>query len=89
MRAVGIDPGRYRCLVMLGQGGTGLWDYIVAQGSQSPDPFDEASKGLAAEFVTSYLDGAPWEIVYPGGALLPLSRLAEGSATDVSKAPLT
>ncbi len=77
MRDVGINAADYESFVMLGQGGSRLWDYIVAEDRYGRDPFDQASERLAGEFVTGYLDGAAWEMVYPGAALLPLSRLAE------------
>jgi len=77
MRAVGLEPARYQSFVMLGQGGSRLWDYIVAEGGYSRDPFDETSERLVGEFVTQYVDDATWEMVYPGPAFLPLMRLAE------------
>lgn len=77
MREVGVDPARYQSFVMLGQAGSRLWDFIVEQGDLGRDPFDETSERLAGEFVMDYLDGASWELVYPGAALLPLRQLAQ------------
>ena len=77
MQEVGINPSRYKSFVMLAQGGSRLWDYIVADGRDIRDPFDETSERLAGEFVTEFLEGAAWELVYPGAPFLPLTRLAE------------
>ncbi|NND01848.1 MAG: hypothetical protein HKN91_03595 [Acidimicrobiia bacterium] len=77
MRRVGIDPARYQSLLMFGQGGKRLWDFIVAEGRFGRNPFDEMSERLAGQLVTDYLDDVAWEMVYPGAAMLPLGRLAD------------
>lgn len=76
IQAAGIDLGRYRRLVMLGQGGPGLWESIRADGFDSDDPFDAYCKALVEGFVLAL--GAPdAEVVYPSDALLPLGRMAQ------------
>ncbi|MCP3976351.1 MAG: hypothetical protein GY720_17845 [bacterium] len=74
----GVDLSRYQSLVMLGQGGTRLWEYIAATSPRPDDTrFDNTAYGLAEKFVEDHIGGAAWEVVYPGHALLPLGRLAE------------
>lgn len=77
MAVGGIEVTDYQSLVMLGHGGTALWDYIAEHGSRSPDPFDSTSASLCADFVNQFLGSPAWVIVYPGELHLPLGRLAE------------
>ena len=77
MKAAGICPERYQSLILLGQGGSRLWEFIEATASSSDTRFDDVSGALAEQFVTDHLGGADWEVVYPGRAVLPLGRLAE------------
>ena len=71
-----IDPGRYQRLVMLGQGGTALWDTIQQSGFGSDDLFDDFSRSAVAGFVDT-LGGPAHEVIYPSEILLPLGRMAE------------
>lgn len=78
LAAAAIDHTPYRTFVMLGQAGTRLWETIAQEGlAQSAAPFDNTSHRLVDRFVTVHADGASYEVVYPGHALLPLGRLAE------------
>jgi ferredoxin len=77
MSAAGVQIDDFSNLVLLGQAGTRLWDYIQGTDSDSDHPFDEVSQRLAQRFVDDYLGASNWQVVYPGPALLPLGRLAE------------
>ena len=76
LAASGVDLGRYRRLVMLGQGGPTLWDSIQAAGLDSTDPFDDYCIALVEELVET-LGRPAARIVVPSEVVLPLGRMAE------------
>ncbi len=75
IRDKGIDLGRYRRLVMLGQAGPRLWETIRSAGLVDADPFDDYSRRAVADLVES-LGSPAHEIIYPGEVMLPLGRMA-------------
>ena len=77
MTAAEVAVEDFQCLVMLGQAGTRLWEYIQSIGTETEHPFDTVSQSLAASFVKDHLGAPNWQLVYPGPIPLPLGRLAE------------
>lgn len=73
----GVEFDRYDTLILLGQGGTRLWEYISSTSPPNDSRFDETSVALAATLVRDHIGDVDYEIVYPGAALLPLGRLAD------------
>ena len=78
IRAADIDLRYFTRLIMLGQGGRGLWDSMEAEGYESDNRFDDYARTGVAEFAASMGEPA-WEIIYPSDVLLPLGRMAEFS----------
>lgn len=73
----GLELGRYQRLVLLGNGGKGLWPAIQAHGMAEVDPVDSYSVEMAERFVEGYLDGVSAEIIYPAGPLIPLQQIGK------------
>ncbi len=73
------ETGRYTRLVLLGHGGRRLWQVLhqINPGLSGPDPIDRFSQAQVARFVTDYLDGADYRLLYPGDTPVPLGRLGE------------
>lgn len=70
------DPGRrFRRLMLVGNGGTAMWDVVVASGLHGSDPIDDFS----VRAVTTWLDrahpGSRHAILYPGEAPIGLQAL--------------
>jgi hypothetical protein len=77
LAGAGVAVEDFQSLVMLGQAGTRLWEYIQSLGAETEHPFDSVSRSLTASFVNDQLGAPNWQLVYPGPVPLPLGRLAE------------
>ena len=62
-------------LVLLGMGGSGLWEWMNAQGLPDRDPFDEMSRRAVVEVSERFWGDCSPKILYPGEALIPLQKL--------------
>lgn len=75
LAAEGIDSSLYPSLVLLGNGGGGIWQEIQAATLENTDPVDEFSSMIASQFIADYLGGAPSQLLYPGPTRVSLMQL--------------
>ncbi|MDP6398336.1 MAG: hypothetical protein QGF79_04950 [Arenicellales bacterium] len=62
-------------LVLLGMGGSALWDWMGEQDLSDPDPFDAVSRQAVAEVAERFWEDTRPRLLYPGDALIPLQQL--------------
>ena len=60
----GHDP-RYRQLILLGHGGSRLWQQVQVSGIASEHPIDDFTRRTVGEWAAGQLPGRAWKIVYP------------------------
>lgn len=65
----------YRQLILIGHGGTSLWEAVTRSGINSLDPIDDFTLQTIQRWMTEELPGNRHEIVYPGPQSIPLQRL--------------
>ena len=70
-------------LVLLGMGGSGLWEWMNAQGLPDRDPFDETSRRAVVEVSERFWGDCSPKILYPGEALIPLQQLGRFAGWSV------
>jgi len=62
-------------LVLLGMGGSALWDWMNTQDLSDADPFDAVSRRAALEVAERFWNDPAPRLLYPGDALIPLQQL--------------
>jgi len=62
-------------LVLLGMGGSVLWDWMNAQDLSDADPFDAVSRRAALVVAERFWEDPAPRLLYPGDALIPLQQL--------------
>ena len=70
----------YRQLVLIGHGGTGLWNEvssIVACADAADHPIDSFSIDSVKQFFSEKVPDLSYRVVYPGSSLIPLQQLGE------------
>ena len=71
-------------LVLLGMGGSALWDWMSTQDlSHDADPFDRVSRGAALEVAERFWGDPAPRLLYPGDALIPLQQLGRWAGWSV------
>ena len=76
VEALGTDAADYRQLILIGHGGTSLWEAVTRSGIASPDPIDDFTLHTIQRWMADELPGQRYVIVYPGSQTIPLQRLA-------------
>lgn len=66
---------RYRQLILIGHGGTRLWQAVQTSGSGSEHPIDDFSVRTVERWFAAQCPGAAREIIYPGAIALGLQSL--------------
>lgn len=74
-----VPLGRYSRLVLIGNGGTNMWD-VLRRSTTGPwidraDPVDDFSKAVTRQFVEKYLLDADSHLFYPGPSSVSLIQL--------------
>ncbi|MDX1692739.1 MAG: hypothetical protein R3208_03170 [Ketobacteraceae bacterium] len=67
----------YRQLLLLGHGGTRLWNAVNATGITSADPIDDYTAAVIRTWFRQSHPGVRHHILYPGTRLVPLQTLGE------------
>ena len=62
-------------LVLLGMGGSALWDWMNPRDLSDADPFDAVSRRTALEVAARFWEDPAPRLLYPGDALIPLQQL--------------
>ena len=70
---VTVQP--FEKLVLLGMGGSGLWERIRQENCPETELFDSASEKAVLEVCSRFWGGAKPRLLYPGSALIPLQKL--------------
>ena len=72
---LGTDAAAYRQLILIGHGGTDLWEAVTGSGTTAPDPIDDFTRQSVRQWMAEELPGQRYSIVYPGAQTIPLQRL--------------
>ena len=70
-----VNVGPFEKLVLLGMGGSGLWERIRQENCPETELFDSASEKAVLEVCSRFWGGAKPRLLYPGSALIPLQKL--------------
>ena len=71
-------------LVLLGMGGSGLWDWMSGQDLlDDADPFDVVSRQAALEVAERFWGDPAPRLLYPGDTLIPLQQLGRWAGWSV------
>ena len=75
VETLGTDAAAYRQLILIGHGGTALWEAIGKSGITGRDPIDDFTLHTIRHWMADELPGTRYNIVYPGPQTIPLQRL--------------
>ena len=70
---VNVEP--FEKLVLLGMGGSSLWERMRQESCPETELFDSASEKAVLEVCSRFWGGAKPRLLYPGSALIPLQKL--------------
>ena len=71
----GVSAERHERLVLLGMGGSLLWNHLQQAGAQGENIFDSFSKEAVATVCSRFWGDQAARFLYPGEALIPLQQL--------------
>ena len=70
-----VTVAPFEKLVLLGMGGSGLWERIRQENYPETELFDSASEKAVLEVCSRFWGGAKPRLLYPGSAPIPLQKL--------------
>jgi hypothetical protein len=66
-------------IILIGNGGRGLWEALSAAQWQQPDPIDRYSSEAARHFAGQVLTPGNYQLLYPGDTPVALQQLGAGA----------
>ncbi len=69
------DLPNYNQLILIGHGGSALWNSITSESSDSSNPIDDFSVKTMSTFFERNLPGKQFKFLYPGETIIPLQSL--------------
>ena len=70
-----VQTAGYRQLILIGHGGTALWQAVGKSGITGRDPIDDFTLRAVRQWMAEELPGHHYAIVYPDAQAIPLQRL--------------
>lgn len=71
-----VQTAGYRQLILIGHGGTALWQAVGKSGITGRDPIDDFTLRAVRQWMAEELPGHHYAIVYPDAQAIPLQRPA-------------
>ena len=74
---LGVEVRKRPRLVMLGMGGSDLWNRVKKNLENSPDPFDDDAVSSVCKLALEFWECSEVNLLYPGPLPLPLQKLGQ------------